>query len=445
MPDRAKKADRYLIKRDGRFIYRRRVPTSLADVDERSPFVRLALKTSDERVARAKRDVLEEADDLYWAQLTMRSDEEKARMRYEAAKRRAEALGFVYKTAIEIAKLPVDDIIDRIDTANTKRQNDLATDAVLGVAEQPTVKISTAEKTYFNEIVQNQISRKSPQQRNHWLTERKASFNCLIEQIGNKDINSVTREDALAFYRYLNKTVGAKERTASWGNHQLGRVRKFFNEYFNYIGVADYNNPFAGLSFKDFTVSRPPFSVAWIQQKILAPGALSGLNEEARHILLTLIDTGARMGEICNLSGENIHLDSEYPFIEIKPRLDPNNPREIKTRSSIRSIPLIGLAFAAVSKHPDGFFRYRDKETTLSNTLNKYFRENKLFETDKHVIYSFRHAFEDRMKVANLDSELRRSLMGHTIDRPKYGSGGSMKWRWEQLKKIEMPFDLSIV
>jgi len=97
--DRAKKADRYLIKRDGRFIYRRRVPTSLVDVDDRSPFVRLALKTSDERVARAKRDVLEEADDLYWAQLLMRSDEEKARIRYEAAKRRAEALGFVYKTA----------------------------------------------------------------------------------------------------------------------------------------------------------------------------------------------------------------------------------------------------------------------------------------------------------------------------------------------------------
>ena len=161
------------------------------------------------------------------------------------------------------------------------------------------------------------------------------------------------------------------------------------------------------------------------------------------------------MGEICNLTAENIHLDNDYPYIEIKPRLDPNNPREIKTRSSIRSIPLIGLAFAAVSKHPDGFSRYRDKETTLSNTLNKYFRENKLFETDKHVIYSFRHAFEDiysfrhafedRMKVANLDSELRRSLMGHTIDRPKYGSGGSMKWRWEQLKKIEMPFDPSIV
>lgn len=445
MSDEAKKPDRYLIKREGRFIYRRRVPKSLEDVDDRAPFVRLALKTADERVARAKRDVLEEADDLYWAQLTMRSDEEKARARYQVAVRRAEALGYAYKTAADIAKLPLDDILARVEAAQQKNQSEQVVDAVLGAVAKPTVKISSAAKTYFGEIVQNQISRKSTQQRQHWLAERKASFDRLIDQIGDKDMNSVSREDALTFYRYLNNIVGNKERTESWGNHQLGRVRRFFIDYYKYIGVADYNNPFAGLAFKEFTVSRPPFSVEWIRQKILVPGALSGLNEEAHHILLTLIDTGARMGEICNLTAENIHLKTDYPYIEIKPRLDPNNPREIKTRSSIRSIPLIGLAFAAVSKHPDGFFRYRDKETTLSNTLNKFFRQNHLFETDKHVIYSFRHAFEDRMKVANLDSELRRSLMGHTIDRPKYGSGGSMRWRWEQLKKIEIPFDPSIV
>ncbi len=445
MAELSKGEDRYLIKRNGRYIYRRRVPKALEDVDDRAPFVRMALKTSDSELARAKRDLLEEADNLLWAQMTMQSADDKARLRYQAAMRRVEALGYIYKTARDIAKLPITDILDRVDAAKTNAKNEHLSDALLGVIDKPPVKISTAAETYFTEIAQNQLTRKSEQQRRHWLSERKSSVNCLIEQIGDKDINTVTREDALIFFRYLNNFIISNDRTPGWGNHQLGRLRKFFNDYFTYMGVADYNSPFSRLSFKDFNISRPPFSVAWIQQKILAPGALSGLNEEARHILLTLIDTGARMGEICNLTAENIHLKTDYPYIEIKPRLDPNNPREIKTRSSIRSIPLIGLALAAVSKHPDGFFRYRDKETTLSNTLNKFFRQNHLFETDKHVIYSFRHAFEDRMKVANLDSELRRALMGHTIDRPKYGSGGSMRWRWEQLKKIEMPFDPSIV
>jgi len=35
--------------------------------------------------------------------------------------------------------------------------------------------------------------------------------------------------------------------------------------------------------------------------------------------------------------------------------------------------------------------------------------------------------------------------MGHAIDRPKYGSGGSLKWRHAELKKIELAFDPSIV
>jgi hypothetical protein len=60
-------------------------------------------------------------------------------------------------------------------------------------------------------------------------------------------------------------------------------------------------------------------------------------------------------------------------------------------------------------------------------------------------IYSFRHSFEDRLKEAGVDDELRRLLMGHAIDRPKYDSGGSLEWRYTELRKIELAFDSSIV
>jgi len=82
------------------------------------------------------------------------------------------------------------------------------------------------------------------------------------------------------------------------------------------------------------------------------------------------------------------------------------------------------MALAAMKKFPKGFSRYKDKEASMSNALNKFFRENELFPTTDHKIYSFRHAFEDRLKEAGIDDELRRLLMGHAIDRPKYGSGG---------------------
>ncbi|WP_366942749.1 hypothetical protein [uncultured Paracoccus sp.] len=47
---------------------------------------------------------------------------------------------------------------------------------------------------------------------------------------------------------------------------------------------------------------RPPFSSGWIQDKLLAQGALDGLNEEARAILLAMVNTGGRPSEIANLT-----------------------------------------------------------------------------------------------------------------------------------------------
>ncbi len=75
----------------------------------------------------------------------------------------------------------------------------------------------------------------------------------------------------------------------------------------------------------------------------------------------------------------------------------------------------------------------------MSSALNKFFRENELFPTPNHKIYSFRHSFEDRLKEAGVDDELRRLLMGHAIDRRKYGSGGSLEWRRTELKKSNWP------
>jgi integrase len=158
-----------------------------------------------------------------------------------------------------------------------------------------------------------------------------------------------------------------------------------------------------------------------------------------------MIETGARPSEICNLEPDAIRVDQTVPHLAIEPRIDPDDPREIKTASSRRLVPLVGVALEAAKRHQSGFPRYRNRENDLSATLNKYLRTNKLFPTKDHKVYSFRHSFEDRMKDGGLEDELRRILMGHTIDRPKYGSGGSLEWRRDELMKIVLPFDPAIV
>lgn len=106
------------------------------------------------------------------------------------------------------------------------------------------------------------------------------------------------------------------------------------------------------------SAQRPSFSAEWLEKRLLAPGVLSGLNKEARHIVQILIETGARPSEICNLVPEQIHLDHFVPHIAIAPRADP---REIKTTSSIRLVLLAGVALAATRFHPDGFPRYKSR------------------------------------------------------------------------------------
>jgi integrase len=77
--------------------------------------------------------------------------------------------------------------------------------------------------------------------------------------------------------------------------------------------------------------------------------------------------------------------------------------------------------------------------------VNSYLKENKLQPTGKETLYGFRHTFEDRLKEGRIDDELRKILLGHTIDREQYGSGGSLKLYQEELLKIVFPFDPSIV
>jgi integrase len=111
----------------------------------------------------------------------------------------------------------------------------------------------------------------------------------------------------------------------------------------------------------------------------------------------------------------------------------------------VRSIPLVGVSLAVFQKHKKGFPRYKDKGTHLSNTINKFLRENDLLETDRHSAYGLRHSFEDRMKDAGVSDDLRRELMGHAVDRPKYGKGYTLAVKQAALLKMTLPFDRKAV
>jgi integrase len=448
------KPTRFLSLRGGIYQYVRSVPKEVFDLDNRAPYVRVSLRTSDLGKAMAIRDVRERADNDYWASLIVGDDSDLALRRYKAATSRAVALGFTYRSAADILHDPIESRLSRIEQAKANIKDQLSIDAVLGLAEDADQTISAAIDLYINTIARADIRNKSKEQRRIWENVKRAPIATFKDVVSDKQMSEITREDAQKVYNFwLNRVApekGKPTHSASIANKHMDGLRVLYREWFKHQGQSEIKNPFDGLRFRESKSQkkkqkRPPFSTEWIQTKFLQKGKLANLNREARGVFLAMIETGCRLSEIANLTAENIVLNSDVPHIRIEPSFDSDEPREIKTDSSIRLIPLVGVSLAVLQKYKKGFPRYRDKGSALSATMNKFLRENELLETPKHKAYSLRHSFEDRMKNGGLDSELRMMLMGHSIDRPDYGSGGSLEWKCRELSKIALPFDPKIV
>ncbi|MEZ5999546.1 DUF6538 domain-containing protein [Hyphomonas sp.] len=447
--------DRYLQKRGRKWHYVRRVPTRLRHLDGRHT-IRVTLRTNSLEIARERRNAQEAVDDQYWAtlldlyarpEIVDTRKLEFAERRYKAARARASARGLSYIPADELAiTYGLDDIIERIrafeqvDKGDTTPRVKTEAEGLLGGAPRPSPKLSEVFEIYCEKIAFSELLAKSANQKRLWLKTKQRPIGYFIEVVGDKPVTKITRDDALKFYHWwgerLKPKKGGKALQANTANRDIGNLRKLLTEYFKHIGEESRQNPFRNLSFKETVKAEvPPFETDWVRQKILVPDALKGIKDQARLIVYALIETGCRPSEIANLREDDICLDTDAPYIRIRPR----RGREIKTNASIRDIPLVGVSLEAMKRAPKGFPHYRDRSDLLSQSLMTTFRNRGLFPTENHVIYSFRHSFEKRMLEAGLDYGLRCLLMGHATSRPAYGDGGSMAYRRDELLKIAHP------
>lgn len=454
--------NKYLVQRGNGWVYYRRVPIEVAKYDPRYPVIRQALRTGDVGLARKARDLMVSADDALWGALVARDDLSKSVALHKAAVTKARALGFNYQTATQIGKSsPWEDLAGRMDIVMRASATVEDVSAVLGTVDEPIVRFSDALKIYTNEIAREMLAKKSNEQLRKWKVIPERAIRTFVDVVGDVPLAEITREDANKFYRYwLDKIVpkkggGLVPMSASSGNRQIGELRKIYWEYFNYKDDdRRSNNPFRALSFAEGEKrKRPAFDVEWLTTKFLNSHSLAGLNEEARGVLLASIETGCRPSELCNLDRASIVTDSTVPYIHVKPRKfdgeDPNfddfEPRELKTPTSERVLPLVGVALEVFRKFPEGFPRYKEREGSACQAINKYLRENDLVPTKKHTLYSVRHTFEDRMIQGGIGDDMRRFFFGHKIDRAKYGSAGGLKWQQGELKKIALPYDAAVV
>lgn len=419
--------------RRGSILYiRKRVPLRYKSVEPRE-FVMVSLHTDSEIIAQGKAAAAWNEMLLAWeAKLEGKSDD--AAKRFAAAKNLAARRGYAFAPAAEVAKLPLDELIARIEAAmkpGGASIDRIEAAAVLGGAKPPKLMVSQVLDEFWP-LARADLLGKSQNQIRRWENPRKRAFATLISVIGDKAVEDLTTKDLNTFKAWWVDRIEEGEVGPNSANKDMTHILSAIRT------VATANDLEVKFNRSGLRISegrqntRPPFSTDWIKTKLLAPGALNGLNGEAKGIILGMVNTGYRPSEGAMLTSAQIRLDTDVPHIKIEAV-----GRQLKTEHSERIIPLAGVSLEAFRAYPGGFPRYSDNPG-LSGTVNKFLRENGLLETDGHSLYGLRHSFEDRLLEAGVDERVRRDLMGHTLTRQRYGAGGSLEFLLGEVQKIAL-------
>ncbi|MBL7681778.1 MAG: hypothetical protein JNK00_00340 [Flavipsychrobacter sp.] len=416
---------KYIFKIGDWYYFRRRVPSYVAHLDKRKE-VKIALKTKELNAALSKAHIYNEHIDAFWRSLIKTGKPDEANSKYKSAVKLAKAYGFAYKTSYELAEAPLEEVINRV--AETGLDTPEIMEAVIGGVDRPTLKLSDCEKQYWDLTVDRLVN-KTPFKISKWKNPRRAAFLSFIEVVGDKYLADITKTDVLAFKNMWRPKI-VNGHSPSTANKQLQQIKDILQTtaFHNEVDI-DIDLIFSKAKFKSEIISRPAFDAKYVQDVLLQ--SLGQLNERDRLVVFALADTGARPSEIFGLTEDEIFLDTDIPFIWIKPR----EGYSLKTSTSERQIPLVGAALDAFRQSPKGFLQ-RGNPDVFSTRTNKFLTEHALRPTPQHSIYSLRHTFKDRLRDIEAPEEIIHNLMGHQVSGPKYGRGHKLETKFKWLNKI---------
>lgn len=348
----------------------------------------------------------------------------------QVANARANRLGYQYLPASDVAKLSLDELLERIQASvdgDSKISAELASVLLGGARRSPRISNLYAD---FIKIAAHDNPRMSSAQ--HQKLRQRCDFviRKLIEEFGDVDPSMLTRIEIFELKnRWLSEVPQISAPTINYRFYTLHQI---------FERLRPVQKLTLKFEFKEFlirrpkTKTRPSFSTNWIKSKLLSAGALGGLDTQTRCVLLGIINTGLRLSECANLLPEEINLSGTTPYLHLQGAFRP-----LKTHAAYRIIPLLGTSLEAFQSCPNGFPDYRDL-ASLSAKLNTYLTKSGLRETPKHTVYGLRHAFEDRLFDAGVSETMKAVLMGHKSSRPVYGRGPTLEQRTEILKMIAL-------
>ena len=179
----------------------------------------------------------------------------------------------------------------------------------------------------------------------------------------------------------------------------------------------------------------PMSSIRKVQQQCV------DIDDDIRWLIAIISDSGMRLSEAAGLIVSDIHLSAAIPHVSVK----EHAWRQLKTSSSTRDIPLIGMSLwgmeQAISAANSQFLfpRYCDmqkcKADHASSTLNKWLRKH---VPDGCVVHSFRHSMRDRLRAVQCPSDIIDQIGGWQTAGvgQSYGNGYTLEVLHEWMSKL---------
>jgi integrase len=264
-------------------------------------------------------------------------------------------------------------------------------------------------------------------------TER--NFGYLIKAVGNKDLMDYAPADGGVFRDWLIK----KGLSSSSVKRVFSTIRAITN-----LAIAEYGldmrSPFANVYFPELDDIKERLPVSTHDIKLIQIHCREA-NDEMRWLLALISDTGMRLSEAAGLALNDIFLDSKIPHVNLK----PNDSRRLKTKQSVRKIPLVGLSLWAAqqvkfeSNGTYAFPRYtkggKCNANSASAALNKWLKQ---VASESVTVHSYRHAIRDRLRAVQCPVDIVDAIGGWTASSigEKYGQGYKLDVLQEWMVKL---------
>jgi len=201
-----------LTRRESTLYIRKRVPRRYRLIEERE-YLWISLHTDSEAHAIQKAPVVwQEMIEAWEAKLAGATDD--AAVRLAMAKELAAKRGLRFLHAPEVAKLPINELLDRIESVVTAKGNidTNEADAVLGTISKPKLTVTKALAEYWK-ISEAKTIGKSVDQVRRWENPRKKAIAAFVAAVGDFEIRALTTADLMTFQKALAPaSSGARSR-----------------------------------------------------------------------------------------------------------------------------------------------------------------------------------------------------------------------------------------